>query len=204
MRAAGVEIAQGHKADAVRRTDPLEHLLHRQLGFAVGIGGFGGIAFENRHAAGLAVGRRGGREHDLVHAAVHHRVEQHLGAAEVVVIVFQRVGHALAHEREGRKVDHNVHLFRLKQLAKEVKIVDIALIELCLRVHRLHMARSQVVRDDHVVARFLQSIYRVRADVARAAQHQYLHNPNASLQEVPVFPLHLLLYDRKRFVSMEK
>jgi hypothetical protein len=48
-RAGHVEVAQRGGAQAVNPVEPAEHVLHQQLGFAVGIGGLEARIFLNRH-----------------------------------------------------------------------------------------------------------------------------------------------------------
>ena len=88
VRAAGVKVAQRHIAQAVCEGNPLHHLLHRELGLAVAVGGVGLVALQNRHPFRLAVGGGSGGKDNLVHPMLHHRAQQHHRSIKVVVVIF--------------------------------------------------------------------------------------------------------------------
>ena len=111
MRAAGVEVAQRYKPQAMRLPHPFKHLFHAQLGLAVAVGRLGLVRLQNRHALRLTVCRSRGRKNNLVNAVCHHGFQQNLGAAQIVVIVFERVCHGFADERICRKMDNAVNVF---------------------------------------------------------------------------------------------
>ena len=172
MRAAGVEVAQRHKVDAVRDGRPVEHSLHRELCLAVAVRGMRRVCFQNRHTLRLAIGRSCGREHDVLHAVLDHALQHRPRAAEVVVVILERIDHALADLRVRGKVDDRVDLFAGKDVVAELFIANVALIEPRLRMDGLADACLQIVRHDHVVAIINEFIYGVAADVAGTAQYQ--------------------------------
>lgn len=157
--------------DAVRDGSPVEHPLHRQLRVAVAVRGMRRVGFQNRHSLRFAVGRGGGGEDNVLHAMLDHALEHRARAAEVVVVVFEGIYHALADLRVRGKVDDRVDLFAGKDMVAEFLIADITLIEPGLRMHSLAKACLQIVRHDHVVAIVNEFIYGVAADVARAAEY---------------------------------
>ena len=140
MGAAGVEIAQRHKPQAMRLPHPLEHLFHAQLGLAVTVGRLGLVCLQNRHALRLAVCRSRRRKNNLINAVRDHGFQQNLGAAQIVVIVFERVSHGFTDERICRKMDNAVNVFRFKNRVYKFAIANITLIKFCLWMHRFDVS----------------------------------------------------------------
>ena len=83
----------------------------------------------------------------------HHGLQQHLGTVHIVVVVFQRVGHGLSNQRVGRKVNHAVDLLGFEHGIDKCAVADIALIELCLRMHRFDVSGFQIISDYDLTAR---------------------------------------------------
>ena len=171
MSAAGVEVPQGHIPQAMGPAGPGHHLLHGQLGLAVAVGGDGLVRLQDGDPLRLAVGGGGGGEHDLVHPVGHHGLQQTDGAAQVVVIVLQRIAHGLAHLGGGGKMDDALDLLLLKQLVQCLPVPDVQLIEARLGVHGGPEAGEQVVRHHHVPAGIDEFVHGVRADIAGSTQH---------------------------------
>lgn len=167
--AAGVEVAQRDKMNAVCDGSPVEHPLHRQLRVAVAVRGMRRVGFQNRHSLRFAVGRGGGGEDNVLHAMLDHALEHRARAAEVVVVILERIDHALADLRVRGEVDDCVNFLRREHMVAEFLVADVALIEARLWMHRCPESGLQIVRYDHVVAVVNQLIYRVAVDVARAA-----------------------------------
>ena len=153
----------------VRDGRPVEHPLHGELGFAVAVGRVRRVSFQNGNALRLAVGRRRGRKDDVLHAVLDHALQHRPRTAEVVVIVLQRVHHALADLGVRGKVDDRVNFLRREHVIAELFIADVALIEPRLRMDGLAEACLQIVCDHDIVAIIDQLIYRVAADIACAA-----------------------------------
>ena len=147
--AGGVEVAQGHIADAVGAVAPLQHIFNGQLGGAVGVGGFRAVALLDGLLLRLAVGGRRGGEHDLVHAVGLHGCQQGYRALHVVAVVFQVVGHALTHQGEGGEIDHAVDLVFRKDLMQERPVPQITHIELPRALDGLPVPGAQIVRYKH-------------------------------------------------------
>ena len=169
MRAAGVEVAQRHKVDAVRDGRPVEHPLHGELRLTVAVGRMGRIGLQNGDALRLAVGRGSRGKDDVFDTVLDHALQHRPRAAEVVVVILERIDHALANLRVRGKVDDRVDLFAGKDVVAEFLVPNIALVEARLGMHRSPEACLQIVRHDNVVAVVNEFIYGVTADVAGAA-----------------------------------
>ena len=169
MRAAGVEVPQRDKMDAVCNGSPVEHPLHRQLRVAVAICGMRRVGLENRHTFRFAVGRGGRGKDDVFDAVLDHRLQHCPRAAEVVVVVLERIYHALADLGVCREMDDCVDLFAGKDVVAEFLIADVALIEPRLRMDGFAEAGFQIVRHDHIVAVVNKFVNGVAADVTSAA-----------------------------------
>ena len=174
--AAGVEIPQGHIAQAVGPAGPAHHVLHGQLGLAIAVGGLGAVRLQNGHPLRLAIGGGGGGEYDLVHPVGHHRPQQSGGAAQVVVVILQGVGHRLAHLRGGGEVDDAVDVLGLEQLVHGRPVPDVRLIEAGLGVDGGPEAGEQVVGHHHVPSGLDELVYGVGADVSGSAQNKNCHS----------------------------
>ncbi len=170
-RAAGVEVAQGDIAQTVRERGPLEHLLHGDLGRAVGVGRLEGVRLQNRGVDRLAVGRGGGGEDDFVDVVGDHAREKDLRAADIVAVILEGVGHALANEGIGGEVDDRVDGFRLENGVKEDPVANIADVQAHVRRDGLAVTRLERVRDHDFKAAFHELANGVGADIARAAEH---------------------------------
>ena len=169
MRAAGVEVPQRDKMDAVCNGSPVEHPLHRQLRVAVAICGMRRVGLENRHTFRFAVGRGGRGKDDVFDAVLDHRLQHRPRAAEVVVVVLERIYHALADLGVCREMDDCVDLFAGKDVVAEFLIADVALIEPRLRMDGFAEAGFQIVRHDHIVTVVNKFVNGVAADVTSAA-----------------------------------
>src|SRR5207253_8863263 len=88
--ARGVEIAQTRVTQTVSAFVPTERALEGQLSLSVRIGRSVRIAFFNRLFVRLAIGRRRGREHDLEHTTITHRLKQVQSSDDVIVILLRR------------------------------------------------------------------------------------------------------------------
>lgn len=56
-----------------------------------------------------------------------HRLEQHEGGDKVVVVVLQRLLHALTHSLEAGKVDDGIKLLLAKQLVQQLLVTQVTL-----------------------------------------------------------------------------
>ena len=101
----------------------------------------------------------------------HHGAQQHHSAVEVIVIIFQRVGHGLPHLGGGGEVDDTVNLFRLEQHVQGRPVPDVQMVEAGLGVDGGPEAGEQVVRHHHVPAGVDELVYSMGADIPGPAQH---------------------------------
>ena len=161
--------AQRDKMNPVRNGRPIEHPLHRQLRVAVAVCRVRRVGFEDGDAFRLAVSRRSRGKDDVLHAVLDHALEHCPCTAEVVVVVLERIDHALTDLRIGREVDDRVNFLGREHMIAELFVADIALIKPRLRMDGLAEACLQIVRHDHIITVVKEFISRVAADVARAA-----------------------------------
>ena len=158
--------------NAVRNRRPVEHPLHRELCLAIAVGRVRRAGLQNRHTLRLAVGRGGRGKDNVLDAVLDHALQHCPRAAEVVVVVFEGIHHALANLRVCREVNHRVDLFAGKDMIAKFFIADVSLIEPRFRMHRSPEASLQIIGYAHIMAVVNQFIYRVAADVACTAEYQ--------------------------------
>ena len=185
VRADGVEVAQ--QRDVHRRVGGAvvhEYALLKELCGAVGVcGAAGGEVLAYRHALGVAVDRGGGGEDKVLHVVAAHGLEHLEGAGEVVVVVLQRLGDALAHCLEPGKVDDGVNISKaLEQLLHLVGVSQLGLDEGdALADNVLHAVDgflagiAEVVGDNDVIARLDELNAGMAADVPGAAGNENGH-----------------------------
>ena len=101
----------------------------------------------------------------------HHGLEKDSGAAEIVVIVLQGIGHGLSHLGEGGKMDDAVDALRLKEPVHGRPVPDVGLVETGHGVDCRPKAGDQIIGHYHVAAGLDELIYGVGADVAGPTQN---------------------------------
>lgn len=108
-----------------------------------------------------------------------HRFEEHEGAVEVVVVIFDGFLHALAHRFEPCEVDDGVKCVLREDGLHHGAVADVRIVKLDLFARDLLNAAERFligickVIDDHDAVAALQKFYHgVAADVARAARYQ--------------------------------
>ena len=75
----------------------------------MGVGGAaGGEVLTDGHAGGVAVNGGGGGEDEVLHSVTAHGVKEHQAVDQVVGVVLQGLGYALAHCLQTGKVDDRV------------------------------------------------------------------------------------------------
>ena len=186
MRADGVEVAQQHDVPlGVGLGGVHEDLLDHPLGPAVGVGAelLGALLGEGQRVGVAVDGRRAG-EDDVLAAVVAHGLDQVEGAAEVVVVVLDGLGHALADGLEAGEVDHAVDVERLEDGLEGVAVAHVGADERhalgCLFAHDLRDAVEnllagvgEVVDDDDLIAAREQLDDGVAPDEAGSTGHKY-------------------------------
>ena len=196
MRADGVEVAQQHDRPArVGHNIVAQDLLADVLRPAIGIRAVAGAGrLVERHLVVAGVHRRRRGENDLPDAVVTHRLAERDRRAEVVVVVFQRHLHRLAHGLEAREMNDAVDLLLGKNAVESGAVAHVHLIkfqrparDLFDPSSRLRAAVDEIVHHDDIHALLKQLHARVAADVAHAAGHQYGHAP------YPLLPADVLL-----------
>ena len=185
MGTDGVKVAQQYHAPLrVGMGNTGEDLLGHVLGPAVGVGAATGAAvFPQRHFVVRGVDRGGGGEDQILHAYLLHDLGQHQGGIQIVVVVLPGLGDTFAYGLQTGKVDHAADLVFGKDLFQQCLITHIAFIELQTlageflnTLQGFGVGIAQVVDDHHTVAAFQQFQTGVRADIARAAGYQNIHN----------------------------
>ncbi|MNX95461.1 hypothetical protein D3C86_1277360 [compost metagenome] len=111
-----------------------------------------------------------------------HRLQQHQGAAQVVLIIFEGDPGRFADRFQGGEVDHCVYLLLGEDAVQQGRITDVPLIELghlpadggdpC---QHGGLAVAEVVHHHGLHACRLQGQTGVAADIAATAGHQYSH-----------------------------
>ena len=197
MRADGVEVAQQHDRPArVGHDIVAQDLLADVLRPAIGIRAVAGAGrLVERHLVVAGVHRRRRGEDDLPDAVVTHRLTERDRRAEVVVVIFQRHLHRLAHGLKPGKMNDAVDLLLGKNAVESGAVAHVHLIkfqrparDLFDPFARLRAAVDKIVHHDDIHALLKQLHARVAADVAHAAGHQYGHAP------YPLLLMHLCFY----------
>jgi hypothetical protein len=115
-----------------------------------------------------AVHRRGGREHDVLHAGLGRALQQVARRAGVVAVVLERILAGLRHDGVRGEVHDRVDVVLREDARHEVAITGVADDELAVR-HRLAKAGGQVVERHDALAGRAELAHDVAADVAGAA-----------------------------------
>jgi hypothetical protein len=133
----------------------------------------------------MSVDRGRAREDDVLAAGIAHRLEQRDRAADVVLVVLERLVHRLAHGLEPGKVDDAVDGRARKRACKGLPVADIPLDELRTRTRDLLDAVdddgrrvAEVVEDHGLMPCLLQRNDRMASDETRATRDQNSHSPN--------------------------
>ena len=183
--ADGVEVAQqSHVQGRVSLADIGEDALGHGLGGAVGVGGgTHGEVLGDRHTGGVAVDGGGRAEHEVVAVVPAHHIQDDQRAVEVIVVVFDGLGHALADGLIGCELDDRRDVGTLGEDLLHILVFGhIGLIEAEVLAGDLLDAVEDhrgciivIVRHDDVVAGIQKLDAGVAADVACAAGNQNSH-----------------------------
>lgn len=186
MGADGVEVPQqGHVQGGVGGANVGQDALGKGFGGAIGVGGGAhGEILGDGHSSRVAVDRGGGAEHKVLAAVAAHHVQDHQRAVQVVGVVLDGLGDALAHCLIGGKLDHSVNVRALGKdllhilLAGHVSLIEAEVLagDLLHPLQRGVAGVVEVVRHYDVIARVQQLDAGVAADVTSAAGDQNCHN----------------------------
>ena len=171
MGAASVEVTQGYITQTCCVSCPFEHFFHCQFCFAVRVGRFCTVVFQNGYPFRFAICRRCGGEHKFIHTIGYHNFQHISCFAQVVFIIFQGIFHAFPYQRISSKMNNRFDIFFLEYIVQERFIGNIAFVELCVRMYRFCVSCFQIIHNHYFSACFTQSIYRMRTDIACATQY---------------------------------
>ena len=186
VRTDGVKVAQQHDRPArVGHNIVAQDLLADVLRPTIRIRAAAGTGrLVERHLVVAGVHRRRRGKDDLPDAVVTHRLAERDRRAEVVVVIFQRHMHRLAHGFEAREMNDAVNLLLGKNAVEPGTVAHVHLIKFQRPARdlfdpsaRLCTAVDKIVHHDDIHALLEQLHTRVAADVAHAAGHQYGHAP---------------------------
>ena len=195
MGTNGVEVAQqGHIQAGVSLADVGQDALGEGFGGAVGVGGSThGEVLGDGHAGGVAVNGGGGAEHEVVAVVLPHHVQNDQRAVKIVIVVFDGLGHALAHSLVGSKLDDcgDVRAFGEDLLhvlvPGHIRFVKAEVLagDLLDAVQHHRGSVVVVICHDHVVASVQKLDAGVAADITGTAGNQNCHSP------VPLSLIHI-------------
>ena len=130
----------------------------------------------DREPVGVAVHRTAGGKDEPLHPVPLHDPQEHHQGPDVVVVVLERFGHALAHRLVGREVDDAMHGTLLEHpcerlLVRAVHPVHLGVLanDPCDALKCPFLGVAQVVHDHRVIARLRQLNGGVRPDETRAS-----------------------------------
>ena len=171
-----VEIAQRHRADAIRPLEMRQRPLDRELGLAVGIDRPLRMAFGDRRLDGIPERGRGGREDQVRDLARDHRPQHGQRAADVVLVIADRILDRLPHRQPRREVHDGIDAVSGEDLAEAPHVLDVPLLERgSRRVGGRLVPGAEIVEDDDVLPGGAQRFDRVAANVARAPRDEHAH-----------------------------
>ena len=182
----GVEVAQqGDVQLRVRLADILQNALGEGLGGAVGVGGLAhGEVLGDGHGGRVAVDGGRGAEHEVVAVVAAHHIQNDEGAVQVIVIVLDGLGDALAHSLIGSELDDGVDVRALGEdllhvlMLGHVRVVEAEVLAGDLLDTVKHHRRSIVIVICHhdIVARIQQLDAGVAANITGTAGNQNCHS----------------------------
>ena len=182
----GVEVTQqGHVQLRVSLADIGQDALGEGLGGAVGVGsGTNGEILGDGHRGGVAVdgGRRA--EHEVVAVVAAHHVQNDQCAVQVVVVVFDGLGDALADSLVGGELDDGVDVRALGEdllhvlVSGHIRIVEAEVLpgDLLDAVEHHRGSIVVVVCHHHIVACVQQLDAGMAANITGTAGNQNCHS----------------------------
>eukprot|EP00211_Chloroparvula_japonica_P007696 CAMPEP_0119133606 /NCGR_PEP_ID=MMETSP1310-20130426/13462_1 /TAXON_ID=464262 /ORGANISM="Genus nov. species nov., Strain RCC2339" /LENGTH=327 /DNA_ID=CAMNT_0007124305 /DNA_START=146 /DNA_END=1125 /DNA_ORIENTATION=+ len=182
VAAVDVEIPEdAHAQLRVGGGQVADDVLAHELGGAVGVDGHRRRLLGDGQLRRVAVRRARGRVDEVLHARLAHALHQAQRVGGDVVVVPQRLGHALADVRHGGEVHHEVHRVLPQHAAHLGLVPQVGALELELVLagqalegaHGAQVAAAEIVQDDDVIPVLQQPLGGVRPDVPGAARHQH-------------------------------
>jgi hypothetical protein len=174
-RAGGVEVTEGDEFQLVKLLIPDQDLLEHQLRFAVGIDWALRQILGHRHAVGRAVGRAGGTEDELLHAAFNGGVGEFERVDDVVVEILFRIRHGFAHERARCEMHNGIGPGRFDGVEDVAFLLGFAQNKFRAGIHRRAMAFGEIVINRDRMAGTKQFFRANGANVTRAAGDKDVH-----------------------------
>ena len=177
MRAHRVEVAQHAQAPGrVRHLQGGQDVFNHQLGVAIGVGVLAREILGDRHRGRIAINRGAAGKHQRAAARSLHRLKQADGAADVVAVVLQRLGDALADGLVTGKVHHADYRVAAQHILNPGRVKHIAALaghslagDLLQALQHSRMAVGEIVQNHRRKTRRHQRQAGVAADIARAA-----------------------------------
>ena len=169
--AGGVEVTQGNARQVVNLVEPAQQPFHHRFGFAVRVHGLDGEILPDRRGMGIAIHRRRGREHDVLHARLDHGGEQRERAAHVVLEVARRLAHRFADLGERGEMDGGVKAPLAHEIGQSAAVREVQLVQ-SVRGDVVTVSFREIVHHRNVVALLEQQAHRVGADVTSPAGNQ--------------------------------
>ena len=176
---------QRHIQAGVCLADVLQNALGKGLGGTIGVGGSAhGEVLGDGHTGWVAVDGSGGAEHEVVAVMMAHHVQNDQRAVEVIIVVLDGLGHALAHSLVGCKLDDGGDVRALGEdllhilMAGHVCIVEAEVLAGDLLDPIQNHGRSVIIVICHydIVASVQQFDAGVAADITGAAGNQNCHS----------------------------
>ena len=173
--ARGVKIAESRKLDSAQLIVPLEEPFDGEFRVAVVVLGLGRVLFVDRLILRGAVGGRGTREHEVLHAGSRGGVQDVDGTRDVVHAVLFGVNHRLAGGLEGGQVHEALGLEIVQELANLFGVQNVALHEARLGEQVLLETAAEVVKNADFVPAVKEFTRRVGSNVAGTTDNCNLH-----------------------------
>jgi len=148
----GIEVAQGHVAQAIGPAELGQHGFDHELGLAVDIGRMVGHVFGDRRLFRFAVngGRR--REDEVFDAGPAYSFQEAVRADDVVVVINCRVFHGFADLAMGGEVHDGVDVHVFHDVPYPVDVMDVDDVKRDFFRDGCPMAARKIINDDDVVA----------------------------------------------------
>ena len=170
--AAGVEIAQRNRLQALGWDAGFQHHLNHYLAVAVRVDGCAGQALmQKRHVGVVAIGRGGGGEDELSHTRCLHRLKQGQRARDIVFKERQRGDDGLTRFDQSGEMHHAVDIVCSQRRLKCCAVRQLSFDKRSPEAG-VAMAGGEIVVNDGFETSIVQRQCGVGADVASPADDQ--------------------------------